>query len=123
VQHPPELYVGLMSGTSLDGVDAVFADLSRAQPKLLAKHYLPFDDALRNELLALHQPGHNELHRTQLPAINWRGSMPQQSTRCSTQQTHPAQKSRPSAATAKPSATARNTATRCKSATPHYSPS
>ena len=66
MQHPPELYVGLMSGTSLDGVDAVFADLSRAQPKLLAKHYLPFDDALRNELLALHQPGHNELHRTQL---------------------------------------------------------
>ncbi|OGT02661.1 MAG: anhydro-N-acetylmuramic acid kinase [Gallionellales bacterium RIFCSPLOWO2_02_60_31] len=55
-----------MSGTSLDGVDAVLADLSRAQPKLLAKHYLPFDDALRNELLALHQPGHNELHRTQL---------------------------------------------------------
>ena len=66
MQHPPELYVGLMSGTSLDGVDAVFADLSRAQPKLLAKHYLPFGDALRNELLALHQPGHNELHRTQL---------------------------------------------------------
>jgi len=66
VQHPPELYVGLMSGTSLDGVDAVLVDLSRAQPELLAKHYLPFDDALRNELLALHQPSHNELHRTQL---------------------------------------------------------
>lgn len=66
MQHPPELYVGLMSGTSLDGVDAVLVDLSRAQPELLAKHYLPFDDALRNELLALHQPSHNELHRTQL---------------------------------------------------------
>ena len=66
MQHPPELYVGLMSGTSLDGVDAVLVDLIRAQPELLAKHYLPFDDALRNELLALHQPSHNELHRTQL---------------------------------------------------------
>ena len=66
MQHPPELYVGLMSGTSLDGIDAVLVDLSRAQPKLLARHYLPFDDALKNELLALHQPSHNELHRTQL---------------------------------------------------------
>ena len=55
-----------MSGTSLDGIDAALADLGGAQPKLLARHYQPFDDALRNELLALHQPGHNELHRTQL---------------------------------------------------------
>ncbi|MCR4297583.1 MAG: anhydro-N-acetylmuramic acid kinase [Gallionella sp.] len=66
MQHPPELYVGLMSGTSLDGIDAVLVDLSRVQPKLLAKHYLPFDDALKNDLLALHQPSRNELHRTQL---------------------------------------------------------
>ncbi len=66
MQHPPELYVGLMSGTSLDGIDAVLVDLSHAQPKLLARHYAPFDDALKNDLLALHQPGHNELHRAQL---------------------------------------------------------
>ncbi|HEU0233962.1 MAG TPA: anhydro-N-acetylmuramic acid kinase [Gallionella sp.] len=64
--HSPELYVGLMSGTSLDGIDAVLVDLGEAQPRLLAKHYTPFDDSLRNDLLALHQPGHNELHRTQL---------------------------------------------------------
>ncbi|HYR05949.1 MAG TPA: anhydro-N-acetylmuramic acid kinase [Gallionella sp.] len=66
MQHPPELYVGLMSGTSLDGIDAVLVDLGEPQPGLLAKHYAPFDDALRANLLALHQPGHNELHRTQL---------------------------------------------------------
>ena len=64
--HPPELYVGLMSGTSLDGIDAALADLGGAQPKLLARHYQPFDDALRNELLALHPPGPDELHRAQL---------------------------------------------------------
>lgn len=66
MRHSPELYVGLMSGTSLDGIDAALVDLSEAQPRLLAKRYAPFDDALKNDLLALHQPGHNELHRTQL---------------------------------------------------------
>jgi anhydro-N-acetylmuramic acid kinase len=55
-----------MSGTSLDGVDAVLVDLTQAQPRLLAKYYLPFDDALKNSLLALHQPSHNELHQAQL---------------------------------------------------------
>ncbi|TAN80475.1 MAG: anhydro-N-acetylmuramic acid kinase [Gallionella sp.] len=55
-----------MSGTSLDGIDAVLADLSQAQPKLLASHYLPFDGALKETLLALHQPDHNELHQAQL---------------------------------------------------------
>jgi anhydro-N-acetylmuramic acid kinase len=55
-----------MSGTSLDGVDAVLVDLGQAKPELLARHYLPFDDALRAELLDLHTPSHNELHRSQI---------------------------------------------------------
>ena len=55
-----------MSGTSLDGIDAVLVDLSRPQPRQLAKHYLPFDDALKNTLLALHVPSHNELHQAQI---------------------------------------------------------
>ncbi|MDD2916096.1 MAG: anhydro-N-acetylmuramic acid kinase [Gallionella sp.] len=62
----PELYIGLMSGTSLDGIDAVLVDFSQAQPRLLAKHYQPFDDALKNDLLALHLPARNELHQAQL---------------------------------------------------------
>ena len=66
MQHPPELYVGLMSGTSLDGIDAVLVDLSQTKPILLAKYYLPFDDALKNDLLALHLPASNELHQTQI---------------------------------------------------------
>ena len=61
-----EFYVGIMSGTSLDGVDAVLVDLGTSRPQLFAKHYLPFDDALKHALLALHQPSHNELHQAQL---------------------------------------------------------
>jgi anhydro-N-acetylmuramic acid kinase len=66
VQHPPELYVGLMSGTSLDGIDAVLVDLSRTKPRPVATYYLPFDGALRSDLLALHLPAPNELHQAQI---------------------------------------------------------
>ena len=55
-----------MSGTSLDGIDAVLVDLSQPKPLQLAKCYLPFDNKLRNTLLALHLPGHNELHQAQI---------------------------------------------------------
>jgi anhydro-N-acetylmuramic acid kinase len=55
-----------MSGTSLDGIDAALVDLNQAKPLQLAKHYLPFDDALKRSLLALHLPNHNELHQAQV---------------------------------------------------------
>lgn len=53
-----------MSGTSLDGVDAVLAEfIPSSPPKLLRSHYLPYPDALRVELLALNAPQADELHR------------------------------------------------------------
>jgi anhydro-N-acetylmuramic acid kinase len=58
-----ELYVGLMSGTSLDGVDAVLVDLAGAAPSALAHAHHPFAPALRAELLALNTAGANELER------------------------------------------------------------
>jgi anhydro-N-acetylmuramic acid kinase len=43
-------YVGLISGTSMDGIDAVVVDFSSHRPRLLAAATLPFDDGLRVEL-------------------------------------------------------------------------
>lgn len=60
---PAEFYVGLMSGTSLDGVDAVVVDLAGQFPNCIATHFIPFDPALRNDVLAIQDVGTNELHR------------------------------------------------------------
>jgi anhydro-N-acetylmuramic acid kinase len=61
-----QLYIGLMSGTSLDGIDGVLFD---AQGLVVTGHvHAPFSAALRQELLALNSPGDNELHRAALAA-------------------------------------------------------
>jgi anhydro-N-acetylmuramic acid kinase len=59
-----QLFVGLMSGTSLDGVDAVLFDGRAVRGHV----HRAFPHALRDELLALNSPGDNELHRAALAA-------------------------------------------------------
>lgn len=57
------LFAGLMSGTSLDGVDAVLLDLGGRAPWVRAHVYHPFDALLRAELLALNASAADELDR------------------------------------------------------------
>ena len=61
-----ELYAGVMSGTSLDGVDAVVAEFSPMPGKsitTLGATHITFPSALRDELMALQSPGVDEIAR------------------------------------------------------------
>ncbi len=57
-----------MSGTSLDGVDAVLVDFSQDKIALRASAYLPYSEALRRQILELHQSREGELHEALLLA-------------------------------------------------------
>lgn len=63
-------FIGLMSGTSLDGVDGVLAHFDpHGRPRVQAHAHRPLPAGLRGELLALNSPGGvDELHRAALAA-------------------------------------------------------
>ncbi|OZI77514.1 anhydro-N-acetylmuramic acid kinase [Bordetella genomosp. 12] len=64
---PGRCFIGLMSGTSMDGVDGVLLQLDPG-PRLLASTSLDMPQPLRATLLALNTSGADELHRAALAA-------------------------------------------------------
>jgi len=56
-----QLLIGIMSGTSLDGVDAALVAFKNDTCVLQNTQFLPYPDEIKSQLLALHKPENNEL--------------------------------------------------------------
>ncbi|RVU29273.1 anhydro-N-acetylmuramic acid kinase [Neptunomonas marina] len=56
-------YIGVMSGTSLDGIDVAVAEIDEDHFRLVAGETYPIPAQLRKQILALTQPSDNEIDR------------------------------------------------------------
>lgn len=65
VPHQNQWYIGLMSGTSMDGVDGVLVNLplGGGAMQMLAATHVPFSDEMRRAGFALQKAGENEIER------------------------------------------------------------
>ena len=57
------LYIGIMSGTSMDGIDASLVEFHSQEHKLIASHNHPWPHELQRQLRVISQPGENEIER------------------------------------------------------------
>lgn len=63
-------YIGVMSGTSLDGLDIALIE-QNGSTSLLATHYIPMPTGLRTDLLSLCVSGPDELARASIAEQQW----------------------------------------------------
>src|SRR6202034_4285396 len=63
------VYLGLMSGTSMDGGDGIAGEIAKGKPPVvLAEAFVGFAESLRQALFGLQHPGENEIEREALAA-------------------------------------------------------
>jgi len=56
-----QYYIGLMSGTSADGIDLALVDFSKNSPEFILSDFQPYTDSIRASVTQLYNPSNNEI--------------------------------------------------------------
>lgn len=67
------LLIGVMSGSSLDGIDVALTEITSQQCKVVATHFQAYAPETKQSLLALHFPSENELEKAAIMANHLAG--------------------------------------------------
>lgn len=58
-----EFYIGLISGTSADGIDAALVEFKNDKPNLVGHYYAEYNEEIRQRIFALYETGSDEITR------------------------------------------------------------